>query len=354
MAVVSALCPLSLQTLFDLEGNPVRPARAYFFQAQTQNPLVVYQDALLSVAHQQPVQTTGNGRIPVVFVGTAPYRVRIFDAFGGLVEDIDGIPGAIAPVAGGGGGGTINPGDARLIATGDMVASFSLALRAGFVRCNGYTVGSATSGSTERANADCIDLFKWLWNQDTSHMLPIPGGRGASADGDWAANKQITLPDFRARALFGVDGMGAPITNRMQGAIFDPSGGDATMLGVYGGRAQHVLTQAQLASHLHGASGNSDVAGAHTHNTATTTTGGHSHTYQALSNQSVYGAGSGSGPATPSTVSVSGDGAHNHNGVTDNQGNHQHYLTVNIANAGGDAAHPQTPPFQTATVFIKL
>jgi hypothetical protein len=352
---VSALSPLSLNTIFDISGMPIRPARLFFLQAQTQSPLIVYQDALLSVAHQQPVVTTGNGRVPVIFVGESAYRVRIFDEAGMLIEDIDNIPGAIAPSdgGGGGGGGTIDPGDPRLIATGDMIAAYSVSLRAGFVRANGYTIGSASSGASERANADCQALFTWLWNQDTGLMLPIPGGRGTSAVGDWNANKQITLPDFRARSLFGVDGMGAPNTSRLNGAVFDT--GDATKIGAGGGRATHALTLAQLAAHNHGASGWSDVIGAHAHSVTTYAVGDHVHSVPQGGGGTTQAAGATVGTIPTLSAQTTGPaGSHSHTGYTDTQGVHQHALTVNIANSGSNGEHPQAPPFQTATVFIKL
>jgi hypothetical protein len=354
MPVVSALCPLSLQTLFDIEGLPIRPARLYFFRATTVTPIVVYQDGLLSVAHQSPVLTNGNGRVPPIYVGSDPYRVRIFDSFGQLIEDLDNIAGAVvADTGGGGGGGTIEPGDPRLLTTGDMVAAFSQALRAGFVRCNGNTIGNASSGSSERANADCQALFEWMWGQDTDHMLPIIGGRGTSAVGDWNANKQITLPDLRARALFGIDGMGGAASGRLALATMDDAGTPA-MLGGHGGRDRQTLDLTMVPAHSHGASGFSDSIGAHQHSVTTYPAGDHVHSVPQGGGGVAVGTGAAGTAATQAGQNTGAAGSHAHTGYTDTLGQHQHVLNISIANAGGGAAHQQVPPFFTSTVYIKL
>ena len=78
---------------------------------------------------------------------------------------------------------------------------------AGWVRDNGRTIGSATSGATERANADCQPLFLFLWSKFADTICPVLGGRGLTAAADWAANKKITLPDKRGTIPGGLDDM---------------------------------------------------------------------------------------------------------------------------------------------------
>jgi hypothetical protein len=63
----------------------------------------------------------------------------------------------------------------------------------GWVVMNDGTIGSATSGGTTRANADCQNLFYSLWNNVANTYAPVSSGRGASAAADWTANKTIKL-----------------------------------------------------------------------------------------------------------------------------------------------------------------
>lgn len=82
-----------------------------------------------------------------------------------------------------------------------VVAHFARATApAGWVRLHGGTIGSASSGASERAHADTHDLFVLLWNEFDNTAAPVIGGRGASAEADWTANKRITL--FDDRGLF--------------------------------------------------------------------------------------------------------------------------------------------------------
>ncbi|MGH1556407.1 hypothetical protein ACRAWF_45660 [Streptomyces sp. L7] len=68
------------------------------------------------------------------------------------------------------------------------------------------TIGNATSGATERANADTQALFIYLYNADGS--LVVTGGRSGNALNDFNRVEAIALPDLRGRALAGVDDMG--------------------------------------------------------------------------------------------------------------------------------------------------
>jgi hypothetical protein len=122
------------------------------------------------------------------------------------------------------------------------VLYFGTGARSGFVRCNGRTIGSSTSGATERANADTQALFEYLWGADAN--LTVSGGRGASANADWTANKTIALPDGRGLALAGLDDMGSGSRGVFTGATF--SSGSSTTLGSTLGAARRTLTIAQL------------------------------------------------------------------------------------------------------------
>ncbi len=77
--------------------------------------------------------------------------------------------------------------------TGDVKLTVKTAADAGWVMMNDGTIGSAGSGATTRANADCQNLFELLWNNVSNTNCPVSGGRGASAAVDWSANKTIAL-----------------------------------------------------------------------------------------------------------------------------------------------------------------
>lgn len=86
---------------------------------------------------------------------------------------------------------------------------------AGWLLCDGRTIGSAASAATARANSDCFDLYVGLWNSTANTELAVTGGRGASAAADWAANKPIALPDMRGRVPAGKDDMGGTGADRL-------------------------------------------------------------------------------------------------------------------------------------------
>lgn len=85
-----------------------------------------------------------------------------------------------------------------------------------FLKCNGQTIGSASSGATARANADTQTLFELLWGSWDNTVLPIQDSagaastRGTSAAADFGANKRLPLPDLRGEFARGWDdGRGA-------------------------------------------------------------------------------------------------------------------------------------------------
>ena len=121
---------------------------------------------------------------------------------------------------------------------------------AGYVLLSGRTIGSASSGATERANADTQALYTLLWNSMSNTEAAVTGGRGASAAADFAANKPIALPDARGRVVAGADNMGGTTASRLTSG---GSGITGTTLGAAGGAEAVTLTAAQsgLPSHSH-------------------------------------------------------------------------------------------------------
>lgn len=189
----------------------------------------------------------------------------------------------------------------------------------GWVRCNGLTIGNASSSATERANADTANLFTHLWNEYSNSVCAVSGGRGASAAADYAANKAIALPDMRGRGFFGLDGMGNSTAGRL-GTIIT----DATTNGGSGGTETVTLSTSQLPVHSHANTLN-DPSHAHAMNGLTV----------------VQGSGS---PAIPA-----GNGPGGYSTATSTTG-----ITISNANAGSGAAHSNMPPAFLGTFIIKL
>lgn len=194
---------LSMSQQFDSLGNPLNGGKLYFFAAGTTTPQSAYSDSGLTLPLPNPITLDTAGRVPQFFLADGSIKIRLTNAAGVTQVAADGI--LVIGASSGGGGGS--PVDATtVLATGDIKARYGTGAHTGFVRANARTLGSATSGATERANADCQALFEYLWGEDAN--LTVSTGRGASAAADWAANKTIALPDWRGRTLAGLDDMG--------------------------------------------------------------------------------------------------------------------------------------------------
>lgn len=311
----------SLVPWIDENGDPYAGAKAYFFNAGTTTPRTVYQDGGLSIAHDHPVVANSAGRFPAIFLPTGNFRLRILDADDVTIEDVDNIA---APIGETQSQSESETPDEFLFTTGDLKYSYRTGALTGYVRCNGRTIGDAVSGATERANADCEDLFTLLWNQDST--LTVSGGRGANAASDWAASKTIALPDFRDRVLSGRGGMGnTPIGLVIDGIV--DNGETSDTLGATSGAGRITLDITHMPSHNHGGSTSTD--GAHVHGgipDVSTVTGignvrhgSDSNTFQPL-------------------INTASAGAHNHT----------------ISSQGGGNPHVNMQPTAFVTVYIKL
>jgi hypothetical protein len=292
------------------------------FDAQTLTPRTVFKDGLATIPWLQasfglPIPagayvTDASGRVPVGFVVGNPYRIRCISSKGQEIFDIDNLPGDVAAGGSGGGGGG---GGTATLNTGDFVFAHTTAQITGRVRANGKTIGSLASGATERANgadhlhSDVYALYAFLW-PDTS--LVVSGGRGANAAADFDANKPLTLPDYNARTLFGIDGMGSTPTGRLANAIF--ATGSASVLGSTGGEGAHVNTLFETATHGH--TGITLANAAFQMSFTTATAGSHNHTGTAIA----VGPHTHAGSLAPSHVhdfsGMSFGGAHAHGGLS--------------------------------------
>lgn len=337
-------------------------AEAEFFEGGTTTPLVVYEDAAETTPHANPVVADGSGRWPLVFIpfNDAGYDVRVTTSGGTELYYPRGIPNSDPVTA------SEDSVDATaLLQTGDVIFSPKTGTRAGFVRLNGKTIGSATSGATERANADCEDLFLYNWNNFSNTLLAVSGGRGANAAADWAANKTIAVHDGRAAGLRGVDDMG----NTAAGLLALIALGNATAGGSIAGANTHALVTGELASHTHGVNFTSAAGGDHDHTGATGSSGGHTpvinitdpghqHTtnlYARINTVATTGAttvvtdvfnsGASSGATTTATTGITATAnavsAHTHTIAA--SGTHTHAIAGTSDGTGSGTAHNNVP-----------
>jgi microcystin-dependent protein len=196
--------------------------------------------------------------------------------------------------------------DDRLWQTGDYKHTARATPPPGWVFADGRTIGGPGSGASSRANADAQALFALLWGDYPQIVLPVSGGRGASAAADFAAGKTIALPDLRGRLLLGRDDMGGAAANRVTASGAGNPGIAATQLGASGGADRHALAAGQVPAHAHG-----------------------------LPAGIVRGNGGGSIHASAG-VSMSVE------------------TGLATASAGGGEAHPQVPPVLVCNVLIRL
>jgi hypothetical protein len=216
---------LSLSQQFDSLGKPLSGCKLYLYQAGTvSTPQNAYSDTALTLVLPNPITCDSAGRIGQFFLADGTIKIRLTSRLGVVQIAADNLL-VVGASSGGGGGGSIDA--TTILATGDVKTRYGTGALSGFVRANGRTIGSATSGATERANADTQALFEYLWNADAN--LSVSTGRGGSAAADWAANKTITLPDARGRVLASLDDMGNTAAGRLTATYF---GAAATTLGV--------------------------------------------------------------------------------------------------------------------------
>lgn len=228
----------------DRAGKPNVGAQLSVFVGGTNTLALTYQDVGLAILAENPLVADDTGRIPLFFVADGTYKVRLVDRFGDITNggfEYPQVP-SIGASSSGGGGSAVDP--TTIAATGDVKPRLTQGTLAGWVRCNGRTLGNAVSGASERAANDAEALFLYLWTNFTDAQCPVLGGRGISALDDWNAGKQITLIDLRGRAIFGLDDMGNAAAGRLNGATFEV--GTAVTPYARGGAAANTLTQAQL------------------------------------------------------------------------------------------------------------
>ena len=196
-------------------SNLLIGAAVYVYNSGTTTPASVTSDPAGSTPHTYPIIVGSDGLIPAIYWGEGTFRVRVNVSESDItpVWDFDGIKGEVVVMGGGGG---VTPPDEQLFTTGDVKLRFEDGAITGFVRANNRSIGSASSGATERAAADCEALYLYGWNKWSDTYAPVAGGRGANAASDWAANKPMTLLNALGKALVGLDTMGNSAANVSQ------------------------------------------------------------------------------------------------------------------------------------------
>lgn len=227
---------------FDVLGNLLGGAKIYWIQAgTTSTPQNAYYDTGLTLPLPNPYTLEADARIPFHYLADGQIKVRIVDGNGVTRFEQDNIL-VIGPSSGGGGGGGVDP--TTIAQTGDVLWLPIQGTRTGWTRANGRTIGSAASGATERANADTSALFSYLWNNFSNTICPVSTGRGANAAADFAANKTITLLDWRGYVPGGLDDMGNTAASRWTNVPV--VSGDTITAGSILGAATNTLLTANL------------------------------------------------------------------------------------------------------------
>lgn len=129
--------------------------------------------------------------------------------------------------------------------TGDLKIAMRNSIPTGFIRLEGRTIGNASSGASERANADCEALFILWWNDFSNTILPIytssgaVSSRGSSAAADFAANKRLAVFDTRDEFF------------RFMGSGRDLGSTQAQLVGTHGHSASGSFSGNSLPGHSH-------------------------------------------------------------------------------------------------------
>lgn len=311
----------------DTNGLPLAGGLLTVYQAGSTTPANVFQDIGLVLPTTNPLVADLSGRIPLFFVADGTYALRLTDQFGDQTNGgfyYPQIP-SIGASSSGGGGTPVDP--TTVFSTGDHKWRPSAETLSGWVRLNGRTIGSASSGASERANADVQALFIYAWNTYPDAKCAVIGGRGANALADFNGNKQITLLDMRGRVAIGLDDMGNAASGRITTTNMPGSTDTPTTAAGYGGESLHTLSTPEIPAHTHSNALNDP---------------GHNHTY---------------GPAALISSTTSGgvpgfwNGTNNNSfGTTSNTTG----VTINNASAGGGSAHNIMQSFVLGTSFWKL
>lgn len=222
-------------------------AKAYFFVGDTTTKLTVFRDSSEASAYPHPLTADANGRWPDVFVPyIASYDVRVTSE-----DDVQLTFSLKIPNPNPVDITTVAPAQ-QLVTTGMVHCEFINAPKAGYVRLNGRTIGDDISNASElNSTALARDLFLYLWNNVNDPFCPVtPGGRGATAEADFGAHKQLGLPDMRGYTFCGLATMGNSVSDILPPPI-NWTLGDGTLTASSIGGSLMALSAHHLPLHTH-------------------------------------------------------------------------------------------------------
>ncbi len=327
--MAGTLFGLGLSQQTDATGTPLAGCLLYIYQENSSTPVTTYADFSLSTSQTFPIEADSAGRLPQIWVDDGSYRARLTTSDGIEVFDESSVTaiGASSTTAGSGGGGSSVDATA-IFETGDTKWRPIIGSLTGWVRANGRTIGSGSSGATERANSDCQSLFEYLWNNYTDTLCAVGGGRGATATADFNANKVIATYTMRGKGMFGLDDMG----NSAAGII---AAGTPTAIS-FGGAEAVTIAQANLPN----------VSFLSTALTATVTDPGHLHSVHNVGQEGTnVNPTGGSGKFYASNSNINSETAVT--GITVS-------VSGSVPSGGSGTAVTTTSPYMLGTVYIKL
>jgi microcystin-dependent protein len=292
------LPPVLNQYWTDSSGNPLAGGKIYSYQAGTSTPQATYTDQAGGTPNANPVVLDASGWASMWLDPELSYKFVIKDSSDNTIHTVDNVIGlqeddAVGPEsiqddaiesqhlsADAVHGQTEDSSPAtvdelltwdssatnlkkvtlqtliNLITPTGIVSPYTgTSAPSGWVLASGpKSIGNASSGGTERANADTSALFTLLWNSFTNTELVIQDSagsnttRGASAAADFAANKRMPLPDLRGRVIACKDDISGSAASRLTSG---GSGVAGATLGAAGGADTVTLTEAQIPTHSH-------------------------------------------------------------------------------------------------------